>query len=291
MVLLNDSQLLVRAGGVPYLGDGGHRIRGEGHMLMIGDPGLGKSQLLKYAAKLSPRSVLTTGVGSTSAGLTTSAAKDGGEWVLEAGALVLADGGLCCIDEFSSLREHDRTAIHEAMEQQSISVAKAGLVCKLQSRCSVLAATNPKTTTCDPAEMGLSSGISAPLLSRFDVVIVLQDIKEEKKDELIADFVLGGWENLNKAGGSQLTLNQIQLYLAYTRQHFLPQMSQDAETILQRYYTLLRGSNEVSDCWCLVAAADASTGGCRTHYDQNAREFGEAGAVACPVPALLLCTG
>jgi len=189
------------AGAAP--GNGGGQtefVRTTPHLLLLGDPGTGKSQLLLAAQELMVRSVRTSGLGCTSAGLTCAAIREGPDFVLEAGALVLADGGVCCIDEFSTIRSHDKAAVHEAMEQQTVSVAKAGLVCRLRSRCSVVAAQNCKGGSAhgrgasyDPgASLVVNSGLPPPLLSRFDLVVVFASGgKGAATEEEKADFIIG----------------------------------------------------------------------------------------------------
>ena len=172
---------------------GKHRIRGDINVLLLGDPGVAKSQFLKYVQKVFHRSIYTTGKGASAVGLTAGVHRDivDGEWKLEGGALVLADRGICLIDEFDKMNDQDRTSIHEAMEQQSISISKAGIVCTLQARCSVIAAANPVKGRYDNAlTFADNVNLTEPILSRFDILCVVKDEVEINTDTSLSTFVL-----------------------------------------------------------------------------------------------------
>lgn len=171
-----------------------HRIRGDINVLLLGDPGTAKSQFLKYVEKTANRAVFTTGQGASAVGLTASVRKDPvtREWTLEGGALVLADKGHCLIDEFDKMNDGDRTSIHEAMEQQSISISKAGIVTTLQARCAIVAAANPIGGRYNPTiPFQQNVELTEPILSRFDVLCVVKDPVDPVQDEMLAQFVVG----------------------------------------------------------------------------------------------------
>merc|ERR1719253_1099576 len=179
-------------GGQPKIRAGKHRIRGDINTLIVGDPGLAKSQFLKYVEQTFPRAVYTTGKGASGVGLTAAVQRnEHGDFCLEGGAMVLADDGICLIDEFDKMNDQDRTSIHEAMEQQTISISKAGIVATLQARCAVVAVANPSEGRYDPQRtFAQNVNLSDPILSRFDVLCVIRDESDPVKDECLADHVV-----------------------------------------------------------------------------------------------------
>lgn len=181
-------------GGQPKNAQGKHPIRGDINVLLLGDPGTAKSQFLKYVEKTAHRAVYATGQGASAVGLTASVRKDPvtREWTLEGGALVLADKGVCLIDEFDKMNDADRTSIHEAMEQQSISISKAGIVTSLQARCCIIAAANPTRGRYNSSlPFSQNVDLTEPILSRFDILCVVRDVVDATIDERLARFVVG----------------------------------------------------------------------------------------------------
>merc|ERR1719210_2199427 len=182
---------LLFGGSRKYLPDG-TRMRGDVNMLLLGDPGTAKSQFLKFAEKAAPIAVYASGKGSSAAGLTAAIIRDKDGFALEGGAMVLADGGIVCIDEFDKMNVNDRVAIHEAMEQQTISIAKAGITTMLNTRCSVLAAANPRFGTYDDlSSTSDQMDFETTILSRFDMMFLVRDVRDPDRDYNLCKHMVG----------------------------------------------------------------------------------------------------
>ncbi|CAD8203713.1 unnamed protein product [Paramecium octaurelia] len=255
---------------------GKHRIRGDINVLVLGDPGTAKSQFLKNVQKTFYRSIYTTGKGASAVGLTASVQRDysTNEWSISGGALVLADKGICLIDEFDKMNEHDRTSIHEAMEQQSISISKAGIVTTLQARCSVIAAANPVGGKYDSQQSFHDNvDLTDPILSRFDILCVVKDEVIKEADDRLASFVInshirhhpmaayelnndpdsewsqqikGYFVKENKQTQEEvIPLELLKKYILYARTHIRPKLQNVDHEKISKFYYLLRKESEV----------------------------------------------
>lgn len=239
-----------------------HRLRGDINVLLCGDPGSAKSQFLKYTSRIAPRAVYTTGQGASAVGLTAYVQKSQvtKEWTLEAGALVLADNGVCLIDEFDKMSDRDRTSIHEAMEQQSISVSKAGIVASLQARCAVIAASNPIGGRYNPRNtFAQNVELTEPIISRFDIICVVRDEVNEFNDATLAKFVLRSHikshhdvEESDLAKLEELDLEDkldehelidqdlLKRYIVYARDRFRPKMNNHQQETIAKVFADMR---------------------------------------------------
>ena len=239
--IIKEAILLLVVGSTQRLLQDGAKIRGDINIFLVGDPGTAKSEMLKFCARIAPRGLYTSGRGSTAAGLTAAVVRDKtGIMMLEAGAVVLGDQGLVCIDEFDKMKPEDRSALHEVMEQQSASIAKGGIVATLNARTSILAAANPMYGKYDPFKnITENVNLPIPLLTRFDLIFVVRDIPSKEKDTKIAKHII----NLHSPSGietrSLIDVDILTKYLAYAKR-IEPVLTKDAEEKILEYYMKMR---------------------------------------------------
>merc|ERR1712241_371684 len=287
-------------GGQPKDKSDKHRVRGDLNVLLCGDPGTAKSCFLKYLEKIAPRAIFTTGQGASAVGLTAYVQRSPmtQEWTLEAGALVLADKGVCLIDEFDKMNDADRTSIHEAMEQQTISISKAGIVTSLKARCSVLAAANPIGGRYDPS-MTFSENVdlTEPILSRFDILCVVRDTVDPVADEHLARFVVASHmknhprataadaKNMKKteeslaspsplAGVEKIPQELLRKYLIYAREKINPKLHQmDQDKVAKMYTALRQESMKTGSIPITVRHIESMIRVAESHAKMHLREF------------------
>lgn len=247
---IKEAIALLLFGGVPKEMPDKHRIRGDINVLLLGDPGVGKSQILQYVARIAPRGLYTSGRGATAAGLTAAVMKDpdSGTMLLEAGALVLADQGVACIDEMDKMREQDRVALHEAMESGMLSIAKGGIVATLNARTSILAAANPALGRYNPYRPP-SENFSLPptILSRFDLIFVMIDKPAREHDERMADHILHLHREYSSEEPPPIPPDLLRKYIAYARKNIKPRLLPEAVEKLREFYLDMRSKGEQPD--------------------------------------------
>ena len=239
--LFKEAILLLIVGSTQRVLTDGTKIRGDINVFLVGDPGTAKSEMLKFCARIAPRGLYTSGRGSTAAGLTAAVVRDAsGIFMLEAGAVVLGDQGLVCIDEFDKMRPEDRSALHEVMEQQSASIAKGGIVATLNARTSILAAANPMFGKYDIFKNIYENvNLPIPLLTRFDLVFIVRDIPSQEKDRNIAQHIISQHGSSGTDTTSLIDIDILTKYLSYAKRGE-PTLTKEAENLIMEFYLKMR---------------------------------------------------
>merc|ERR1719187_846256 len=271
-----------------------HKVRGDINVLLCGDPGTAKSQFLKFTEKVAPRAVFSTGQGASAVGLTAYVQRSPvtREWTLEAGALVLADKGVCLIDEFDKMNDADRTSIHEAMEQQTISISKAGIVTSLQARCAIIAAANPIGGRYDPSlTFSENVDLTEPILSRFDILCVVRDEADAVQDERLAQFVVGshmrhhpcaaggdaptnGVDEDGHSGPELIPQELLRKYIVYAKEKAHPKLhGMDQDKVSKMYSELRRESMATGSIPITVRHIESMIRMAESHARMHLREY------------------
>ncbi|NPD87802.1 MAG: minichromosome maintenance protein MCM [Asgard group archaeon] len=250
MEIIKEALATVLFGGVNRVTPDGMKQRGDSNILLIGDPGVAKSQLLQFIKMLAPRGLLTSGKASSAAGLTAAVVRDSetGEFGLEAGALVLADRGVCMIDEFDKMNPVDRSSIHEAMEQQVISIAKAGIVATLNARTAIIAAANPRFGRYEDSRPPADNiNLPATILSRFDLIFVIRDEPNPEIDKKMARHILELRRgHVIEETEPVIAMDLLRKYISYSKQTLQPSLTDEALERIEEYYLGLRKESDSS---------------------------------------------